>query len=106
MGLRSDLAAYAAARNRRFLLAAGPALVLPLAIVLARRASQNPGHPLWAVLLALVGLGFAAYMFWDFQWQPRSRGHVCPQCRQPLVGHAERAAIETGQCSGCKAEIS
>jgi hypothetical protein len=106
MGLRTELKNYAAARNRRLLMAAGMALVLPLAIVLVRRACGDLGNPLWAVLLAAVGLGFGLYFIYDFQWGPRSRGHACPRCRQALVGHAERVAIETGRCSGCQADIS
>ena len=106
MGLRSDLRAYAAARNRRFLVAAIPALALPLAVVLARRASGDYRNPIWAILLAAIGLAFGAYMFWDFQWRPRTQGHVCPRCRQALVAHAERAAIQSGRCLKCNAEIT
>jgi hypothetical protein len=106
MGLRDQLTAYAAARNRRFLVAAVPALALPLAIVLARRASGDYQNRLWAILLTVVGLAFTAYILWDFQWRPRFQEHLCPQCRLALAGRAERAAIETGRCPKCKVELT
>lgn len=40
------------------------------------------------------------------QWRPRTPGHVCPRCRQALVGHAERAAIQSGRRRKCNAEIT
>jgi hypothetical protein len=107
MGLKGDITAYAAARNWRFIPAAALTFALLFAIVLARRVSPpDTDRLVWAALLAAVGLGFIAYFLWDFQWRPRSRGHFCPQCRQALVGPAERAVIQTGRCTKCKVEIT
>jgi hypothetical protein len=107
MGLRDDITSYAAARNWRFIPAAVLAFALLLVIVLARRASDpSTDRLVWVALLAVVGLVFMAYFLWDFQWRPRSKGHLCPHCREPLVAHAERAVIATGRCLKCKREIT
>src|SRR6267142_4953834 len=108
MGLRDDLAAELAARNRRFLLAAILTLAGIPALFLLQRIIPPGTVPKWGVIAisALFPLGFLAYVIWEFEVRPRQQRQRCPRCGLALTGHALRATIETSRCVHCRADLA
>jgi hypothetical protein len=103
MGLRDDLTAESAARNRRFLLAGFLALAGIPAIAALQRVIPPGTIPKAGVIAisAIFPLGFVAYVIWEFQLRPRKLGQRCPRCGQLMTGYALRTAIDTSRCVRC-----
>jgi hypothetical protein len=107
MGLRDDLAAESAARNRRFLLAGLLALAGIPAIIALQRVAPPGTIPKAGVIAisAIFPLGFLAYVIWEFQVRSRRLRQRCPRCGQLMPGSALRAGLDTSRCVRCGADL-